>query len=83
MEYIPGVKIDNLQTIDKLGLNRSIIAQRLAESYMIQLCEHGFFHCDPHVRILFIYSLRTVYLSLSAECKVCLTCMHFCCCFVH
>jgi predicted unusual protein kinase regulating ubiquinone biosynthesis (AarF/ABC1/UbiB family) len=51
MEYIPGVKIDNLDKIDKLGLNRTIISRRLAESYMIQLCEHGFFHCDPHVCI--------------------------------
>lgn len=48
MEFVPGVKIDNVEAIDQLGVNRSVLARRLADSYLIQLCRNGFFHCDPH-----------------------------------
>jgi predicted unusual protein kinase regulating ubiquinone biosynthesis (AarF/ABC1/UbiB family) len=48
MEFVPGVKIDNIKAIEALGINRSVLARRLADSYLIQLCRNGFFHCDPH-----------------------------------
>lgn len=48
MEFVPGIKISNLEAIEAAGLDRQILAKRSAESYMTQLCRHGFFHCDPH-----------------------------------
>ena len=48
MEYFPGIKINNIAYIEAAGMDRKLLSKRLAESYMIQLCRHGFFHCDPH-----------------------------------
>ncbi|CAM9736678.1 unnamed protein product, partial [Ectocarpus fasciculatus] len=48
MEYIPGIKITDVDAIANAGLDRKVLANRLAESYLLQLFKHGFFHCDPH-----------------------------------
>ncbi|CAM9912860.1 unnamed protein product, partial [Sphacelaria rigidula] len=48
MEYVPGIKINNIAEIEKRGIDRSVLAKRSAEAYLTQLCRHGFFHCDPH-----------------------------------
>ncbi|CAN0382380.1 unnamed protein product [Ectocarpus sp. 12 AP-2014] len=48
MEFVPGVKINNLDEIDRRGIDRKLLAKRSAEAYLTQLCRHGFFHCDPH-----------------------------------
>eukprot|EP00752_Nemacystus_decipiens_P004195 g3834.t1 len=48
MEYVPGVKINNLEEIERRGIDRKLLAKRSAEAYLTQLCRHGFFHCDPH-----------------------------------
>lgn len=48
MEYLPGMKITDVKAIEEAGFSRKLLANRLAESYLIQICKHGFFHCDPH-----------------------------------
>ncbi|KAG0461661.1 hypothetical protein HPP92_021958 [Vanilla planifolia] len=48
LEYVPGVKINNLRRIDASGYNRSQIASRAIEAYLIQILNTGFFHADPH-----------------------------------
>lgn len=48
MEYVPGVKINNIEEIDRRAIDRKLLAKRSAEAYLTQLCRHGFFHCDPH-----------------------------------
>lgn len=48
MEYVPGVKINNAEAIDKMGLDRDRLARLSVESYLQQLLRHGLFHADPH-----------------------------------
>uniref|UniRef100_A0A803MGM0 ABC1 atypical kinase-like domain-containing protein n=1 Tax=Chenopodium quinoa TaxID=63459 RepID=A0A803MGM0_CHEQI len=48
LEYVPGVKINNLAKLDARGYNRSRIASRAIEAYLIQILKTGFFHADPH-----------------------------------
>jgi len=49
LEYVPGVKINDVQGLAKLeGVDLEQMSRRLTFSYLEQLCRHGFFHCDPH-----------------------------------
>jgi aarF domain-containing kinase len=49
MEYAPGIKISDLEKLDSTsGIDRSLLSQRLAQAYLLQFCEHGFFNTDPH-----------------------------------
>lgn len=48
MEYVPGIKITDITSIQAAGLDAKAVAQRTTESYLIQILKHGFFHADPH-----------------------------------
>ncbi|XP_006469439.1 protein ACTIVITY OF BC1 COMPLEX KINASE 7, chloroplastic-like isoform X2 [Citrus sinensis] len=48
LEYVPGVKINELKALDLQGYNRSQIASRAIEAYLNQILKTGFFHADPH-----------------------------------
>uniref|UniRef100_A0A1J3F5K0 ABC1 atypical kinase-like domain-containing protein n=1 Tax=Noccaea caerulescens TaxID=107243 RepID=A0A1J3F5K0_NOCCA len=48
LEYVPGVKINNLNALAARSYNRSRIASRAIEAYLIQILKTGFFHADPH-----------------------------------
>ena len=48
MEYVPGIKTNDIDAIEAAGINRKDLARKSAESYLTQICRHGFFHCDPH-----------------------------------
>ncbi|XP_050204862.1 protein ACTIVITY OF BC1 COMPLEX KINASE 8, chloroplastic [Mercurialis annua] len=48
MEYVPGIKINKIQAIDQLGVDRKRLGRYAVESYLEQILSHGFFHADPH-----------------------------------
>lgn len=48
LEYIDGIKISSHDKLSNNGLDRKIIAKRLAVSYFRQIFDYGFFHADPH-----------------------------------
>jgi len=48
LEYVPGIKIDDLQALEACGLNPKEINQLGICCYLKQLLQDGFFHADPH-----------------------------------
>ncbi|HUD82411.1 MAG TPA: AarF/ABC1/UbiB kinase family protein [Candidatus Saccharimonadales bacterium] len=48
MERIDAVKASNFDELDVVGLDRIVIATRIADLVMKQIFVHGFFHADPH-----------------------------------
>ena len=54
MDYIDGIKISNLEELDKKGLDRKLIAKVGGRMVFKQIFEDGFFHADPHPGNLFV-----------------------------
>ena len=48
MEYIEGIKPNNLEAIRAAGLDPRLLACRGADFILRQIFEFGFFHSDPH-----------------------------------
>ena len=48
MEFVESLKLTDLEKIEKLGLNQEELALQTANSFLRQIVETGFFHCDPH-----------------------------------
>ena len=48
MEYVEGIRIDDLEALDLAGIDRRKLAEKLAASVCNQILRDGFFHADPH-----------------------------------
>jgi len=48
MEFISGIKINQVEKLISKDIDTKVIARRLAVSYFKQIFEYGFFHADPH-----------------------------------
>ncbi len=48
MERIEGVRIDDIEGIEALGLDRRKLAKIGVDAYFKMILEDGFFHADPH-----------------------------------
>jgi ubiquinone biosynthesis protein len=53
-EFVDGIKISEIETIDDAGLDRRVITARGAQLIFKQIFDHGFFHADPHPGNLFV-----------------------------
>lgn len=54
MERIHGTKITDYDQIERLGIDRLALAERLYHLYLRQIFIDGFFHADPHPGNLFV-----------------------------
>ncbi len=45
-EFCPGIKIDRLESLNRIDLKR--LAKCLVEAYLEQILDYGYFHADPH-----------------------------------
>ena len=48
LEYLPGIKIDDRQTLEACGINPDEVIQLGICCYLKQLLQDGFFQSDPH-----------------------------------
>lgn len=64
MERVNGIPIDRLDDLRKNGYNTDEICEKLAENYIKQILDDGFFHADPHPGNLIIRGGKIVWLDL-------------------
>ncbi|GFO61862.1 ubiquinone biosynthesis protein UbiB [Geomonas silvestris] len=48
MEFMRGIKVNDLAALEAAELNRREIASRGADAFLKMVLDHGFFHGDPH-----------------------------------
>ncbi len=48
MEFMEGVKINQLEKLDELAIDRKELAKNILEIYLQMIMVDGFFHADPH-----------------------------------
>jgi len=48
MEYLPGIKITDVEALEAAGIDKQEVARVLSEVFCQQILVDGFFHADPH-----------------------------------
>lgn len=48
MDCVVGIRINQIDELEKAGIDRSELAIRLCQDIVFQVLEDGFFHADPH-----------------------------------
>jgi hypothetical protein len=51
MEFVESFKLTDLERIDQFGLDRELLARRTADSFLRQIVETAYFHCDRKYHI--------------------------------
>lgn len=64
MEYVEGFFINNEKAINDGSYDRKEIAAKLAEDYITQVIDYGFFHADPHPGNIKIRNGQIVWIDL-------------------
>ena len=63
MEYMDGVKINDVTALKYLGYDAHDIAMKLSQNYIKQALDDGFYHADPHPDNLKVLNNQIVYLD--------------------
>ena len=48
MELVEGVRVTDLGALERAGIDKHAVAQKLIEMFTQQILRDGFFHADPH-----------------------------------
>src|SRR6202795_4723870 len=48
MELVEGIKITDIDGLERGGIDKHAVAQKLIENFCDQILRDGFFHADPH-----------------------------------
>ena len=48
MEYLPGIKITNIEALDEKGIDRQKLVIDVHKVFFTMLLRHSLFHADPH-----------------------------------
>jgi len=64
MELIEGIKITDIAALERAGIDKRAVAQKLMDQFCAMILRDGFFHADPHPgNILVQPGPRLVYLD--------------------
>ena len=64
MEYVDGVHINDVPALRAQGDDPAALGRRLAESYVTQVIDDGFFHADPHPGNILVRGRDIVWIDL-------------------
>lgn len=64
MELVEGIPIHQLNELKKAGYDIDEVGTKLAENYVKQVLDDGFFHADPHPGNLIIHDGQIIWLDL-------------------
>ena len=48
MEFVDGIQVSDVAALERAGIDKRAVAQKLTEVYCEQILSHGFFQADPH-----------------------------------
>ncbi|MFP8951420.1 ABC1 kinase family protein [Natrialbaceae archaeon A-arb3/5] len=48
MEYVEGTKINDVEELERRGIDRTQVAEHLERAYLQMIIDDGVFHADPH-----------------------------------
>jgi len=48
MELVEGIKVTDVDALERAGIDKHAVAQKLIEMFTQQILRDGFFHADPH-----------------------------------
>lgn len=63
MDYISGIKIDNIDMLREEGYDLQDIAIKITYNYFKQVFEDGFFHADPHPGNILVHNNTIGYID--------------------
>ena len=69
MEYIDGYSVSDTHTLEQEGYDLVEIGEKLADNYVRQIMQDGFFHADPHPGNLRIRGGKIVWLDIAKAVK--------------
>lgn len=64
MEFATGILVDDKETLAKSGIDLSAIGNTLAQSYVTQVIDNGFFHADPHPGNILVNGKEIIWIDL-------------------
>jgi predicted unusual protein kinase regulating ubiquinone biosynthesis (AarF/ABC1/UbiB family) len=57
---VSAIKVNDVDALQAVGIDPHDVAYAVADAYIAQVFEHGFFHADPHPGNLFVTPIGTV-----------------------
>ncbi|XP_004240944.1 putative ABC1 protein At2g40090 [Solanum lycopersicum] len=57
MEYMEAAQVNDLKSIQRLGIQPSDVVKLVSETFAQMMFKHGFVHCDPHAANLLVRPL--------------------------
>lgn len=64
MDFVEGPMINDIPALRAQGLDPAQLGHRLAESYVTQIVDNGFFHADPHPGNILVRDGEIVWIDL-------------------
>ncbi|GKU92114.1 hypothetical protein SLEP1_g5883 [Rubroshorea leprosula] len=69
MEFMDGAQVNDVKTIQKLGIQPQEVAKLVSQAFAEMMFKHGFVHCDPHAANIIIRPLPSSKWNIFAKRK--------------